>query len=330
MKLTFVILGTIGYTIYIPMKTYYSIIVPVMNESESLPELYQKLTSTFLSLKKDYEVIFIDDGSTDNSLLVLKNFEKKDTSVRIYSFRRNFGKSYALRTGFQQARGEYVITVDADLQDDPTSIKPLLTTLRKEELDMVTGWRKNRQDSGIKKIFSKVFNGLISYLFKLKIHDLNCGLKVYKREVTQDLRLYGGMHRFIPLLASEMGYKVGEKEVINNKRKYGVSKYKATKVFTDLPDLFTIYFITKYTNRPLHFFGKIGSFILLIGGIILVYLSILRLLGERIGGRPLLTFGILFVIAGIQIIVTGLLADLIVQSNSKDEDSIPLKYASGK
>jgi len=304
--------------------------VPVLNESDSIPELYKTLRHALDSLKKSYEIIFIDDGSTDDSLKLLKTLEKKDKNVRVFAFRRNFGKSYALRVGFQNAIGDVIITLDADLQDDPRSIKPLIKKLHTEDFDMVAGWRKNRQDSTIKKIFSRVFNGLISSLFKLRIHDLNCGLKVYRKEVAQDLKLYGGMHRFIPLLASEMGYRIGEQEVINNKRKYGVSKYKATKVLTDLPDLFTIYFIMKYTHRPLHFFGKVGTVIFSIGIVILLYLTYLRFLGEEIGRRPLLIFGVLLVLAGIQIIFTGLLADLIVQAHSKDEDSIPLKYATTK
>ena len=308
------------------MQKEFSIVVPVLNEEESLRELVANIKDSFESLKKSYEIVFIDDGSTDRTLEILKILEKSNRNIRVYSFRRNLGKSPALMLGFQKAKGKYIITLDADLQDDPKNIKVLYQRLTKNGYDIVTGWRKERKDKLIKKISSRLFNKIVSILFGLKVHDLNSGLKIYKSQAAKDLKIYGGMHRFIPVIAKELGYSVGEKETLHHPRKYGVSKYKASKIFTDIPDLITIYFLTKYTRRPLHFFGKIGSIIFAIGMIILAYLSYLHFIGERIGNRPLLLFGVLLVITGIQTIFTGLLADLTVNLNSEDHDEFPIKY----
>lgn len=307
-----------------------SVIIPVYNEQESISELFEKLTTVLKRLKYSYEILFVDDGSTDETLQLLKKLEEKYKEVKVYSFRKNIGKSYALRVGFKHAQGEYIMTLDADLQDDPDNIQQLLRKLHDNDADMVAGWRKNRKDHVLKRIPSQIFNSLIGNVFNLQLHDLNCGLKLYKNQVTKELNLYGGMHRFIPLLVSEMGYKVVEQEVVHHPRKYGVSKYKMTKIITDIPDLFTIYFLTKYTHRPLHFFGKVGSFVFILGLIILFYLSTLHFLGQAIGRRPLLLFGMLFVITGIQIIFTGLIADMLVNTSSKDQNHIPLKYESSK
>lgn len=309
----------------------FSIVIPVFNEEESLRELSAKIKRTFGKTKKTYEIIFVDDGSTDRTLEILKLLERENREIKIYSFRKNLGKSQALMLGFKVAGGKFIVTLDADLQDDPANIFPLFQKLNRSSLDIVTGWRRQRRDSSFKILSSKVFNTVVSMLFEIKLHDLNSGLKIYRAEVAKDLKIYGGMHRFIPVIASEAGYKVAEKETLHHKRKYGVSKYKFTKVFTDIPDLATFYFITKYNRRPLHFFGKIGGFVFSIGLIILFYLSYLRLfLDQKIGERPLLLFGALLVLAGLQIIFTGLLADLIVNLASKKEDNFPIKYQSEK
>jgi len=235
-----------------------SLVIPVLNEEESLDELLKQVHAAFAGHIKDYEIVFIDDGSTDTTLKMLQNHAKKDITIKIYAFRRNLGKSHALTLGFQKANGEYIATIDADLQDDPKNVVEHLEELDHGNSDLIAGWRVNRKDTGFKKIASKVFNFLINRMFDLRIHDLNCGLKVYRAECAKELKLYGGLHRFIPLMASELGFTVTEKAVHNRPRKFGVSKYKASKVFTDLPDLFTIFFITKYTTRPLHFFGRVG------------------------------------------------------------------------
>ncbi len=307
----------------------FSIVIPVYNEEESLKELLQGISTQFSKLKAPYEIIFVDDGSTDASFDILKRLEKQYEQIRVFSFRRNLGKSNAMMLGFKEARGAFIVTLDADLQDDPKNIKALHEKMVKGNFDLVTGWRKNRKDNLYKRFTSKFFNGLVSFLFDMKVHDLNSGLKIFKKDLAKNIYIYGGMHRFIPVIANEMGFKVGEQEATHHPRKYGKSKYKMTKVFTDIPDLVTIYFITKYTRRPLHFFGKVGGFIFFIGAVSLLYLIILKINGASIGQRPLLLFGILFVLAGIQTIFTGLLADLFVHSGVK-EDEYPIKYASEK
>jgi len=217
--------------------------------------------------------------------------------------------------------------MDADLQDDPFEIKKLVQKLN-DGYDLVSGWREKRKDSLLKVISSKFFNNLMSMMFAVKVHDLNCGLKVMKNDVAKELFLYGGMHRFITIISKELGFKVSEASIKHHPRLYGESKYKPTKILTDIPDLMTIYFLTKYTKRPLHFFIKIGFPLTLIGAAALFYLFVLRILGETIGDRPLLIFGVLFVITGFQVMLTGLIADLIVNFNKKEISDFPIKYDS--
>ncbi|HVZ12107.1 MAG TPA: glycosyltransferase family 2 protein [Patescibacteria group bacterium] len=310
------------------MQKDFSIVIPVLNEEESVRELVQKIKQSFARIKKTYEIIFVDDGSTDKTLEVLKLLKRDNREIKIYSFRKNLGKSPALMLGFEKASGKYIVTLDGDLQDDPVNITALHHALTKGNFDLVTGWRKDRKDGSIKRISSKIFNGLVSILFGTHLNDLNSGLKIYNAEAAKELKIYGGMHRFIPLILSEMGYKVSEYATVHHERKYGVSKYKFSKIFTDIPDLVTIYFITKYNRRPLHFFGKIGGVSFLIGLIMLGYLSILHFEGHRIGNRPLLIFGALFVLAGIQTIFTGLIADLVVNFQTKGAEEFPIKYSS--
>lgn len=311
------------------MQAYLSLVIPIYNEEDSVPELIAQVESAMKKLDKPYEVIFVDDGSTDTTLAVLKDLEKKKSEIKILSHRRNLGKSHALMHGFEKAEGQFIATLDADLQDDPDEIPLLLHYLQENDLDMVTGWRRNRQDTGSIKSVSRIANGFILKLFKLNIHDLNAGLKVYATDAAKELNLYGGLHRFIPIMLSELGYKIDEHEVKNRPRKFGYSKYRASKVLTDLPDLFTIYFLTKFTDKPLHFFGRIGFVPFFIGLLILLYLSFLRLfLDQSIGTRPLLMFGVLIVIFGMQLMLTGLLGDLIVNMNMKKRHNLPIKYES--
>lgn len=311
------------------MNPEFSVVIPIYNEEESLQELIARITESFRKFGKKYEIIFIDDGSTDTTLDLLKKYSRDNKNVRVFSFRRNLGKSPALTLGFQMAKGKFILTMDADLQDDPENIGTLFKTMNKGGFDLVSGWRKNRRDTFLKIISSRFFNNfIIPIMFGLKLHDLNCGLKLYKKELSDDLALYGGMHRFVPVLAHEKGFKVAEVPIVHHSRKYGYSKYKPTKIFTDIPDLITMYFLTKYTRRPLHFFSKLGGILLLIGTVILVYLVIIKLMGNSIGSRPLLTFGVLFEIAGLQTIFTGLLADLIVNMNKEDKVNFPIKYSS--
>ena len=308
------------------MRNYkYSLVIPVLNEEESIPELLKQIR---LALKSEsFEIIFIDDGSTDKSVEILKTESKKNENIRLISLRRNLGKSPALTLGFQKAIGEYVVMMDADLQDDPMEIKKLKDKMD-EGFDLVSGWRKDRKDSLLKVVNSKFFNSLMSSLFKVKVHDLNCGLKLMKNDVAKELFLYGGMHRFITIISKELGFKVAEAPIKHHPRKFGVSKFKSTKILTDIPDLMTIYFLTKYTKRPLHFFMKLGAPVAFLGLGILFYLTILRFFGESIGDRPLLIFGVLFFITGFQVMLTGLIADLIVNFNRKAISDFPISFDS--
>jgi glycosyltransferase involved in cell wall biosynthesis len=296
-----------------------SVVVPAFNEKESLEKFYSVLVPALLKLGS-YEIVFVDDGSTDSSLDLMKKLAAKDKNVRIFSFRKNQGKAEALTLGFKMAKGDYIVTLDADLQDRPEEIKNLLEKL-KEGFDLVSGWRKNRKDSLKTRLSSKFFNSIMSALWGVHLHDYNCGLKAYTKEAAKSLNLYGGMHRFIPLLAAGKGFEVTEIPVVHEKRKYGKSKYGFSKIFKDVPDMLTILFLTRFAKRPLHFFGFIGGVASLAGFIILLYLYILRLMGQTIGERPLLTFGMLLVLAGFQVLFTGFLADLILHINSQNVDT---------
>lgn len=307
-----------------------SIVVPVYNEQESLEAFFKELMKVVPTLAKEYEVIFVDDGSKDNSLDLLKKIEKKHTFVRVFSFRTNLGKAEALTLGFQKAQGDIIVTLDADLQDQPSEIKKLLDIHKNDNIDVVCGWRKDRRDKSKMKIISKMFNFVLHKTFKLQIHDYNCGLKLYSKDAAKSLRLYGGLHRFIPILVSEQGFTVSEVPVRHEPRQFGTSKYGFSKVFKDLPDMFTMLFLVKYRNQPLHFFGFIGGGLLFVGFVILSYLTILKILGESIGGRPLLFLGVLLVVVGIQIFFTGFLAELIISLSSRDNKQFPLKYESSQ
>lgn len=300
-----------------------SAVVPVFNEEESLEAFFKVLIPNLSKLDKEYEIIFVDDGSTDNTLEILKDFEAKNSNVRILSFRKNRGKAEVLTSGFKAAKGDFVVTLDADLQDRPEEIGKLLKKA-KEGFDLVSGWRKDRKDALKTKLSSKLFNFIMSAFWGVHLHDYNCGLKLYTKEAAKSVSLYGGMHRFIPLLVSEKGFNVTEVAVVHEKRRFGKSKYGFSKIFRDIPDMFTMLFLTKYAKRPLHFFAIVGGIIGTIGFFILLYLSILRFMGERIGTRPLLVFGVLLVLAGFQVLFTGFLADLILHISEKDNDkSLP-------
>ena len=312
-----------------------SIVVPVFNEEESLEAFFQELSSVLPDLDREHEVIFVDDGSTDSSFTILKSLATKYKDVRIFSFRKNLGKAEALTFGFIKARGEYIVTLDADLQDKPTEIHKLLDKT-KEGVEVVCGWRKDRRDKSNMKIISKIFNNFVGKMFGLSLHDYNCGLKVYTRDAAKSLRLYGGLHRFIPLLATQQGFIVDEVAVEHQSRKFGKSKYGFSKIWKDLPDIFTMLFLVKYSKRPMHFFGIMGGILLLVGLLLFGYLGLVWLGGESIGRRPLLLGSFLLIISGLQIFFTGFLADLILnisinkQTPSESHIHFPLKYASDK
>lgn len=303
-----------------------SIVVPVYNEEESLPHFYEELVKVLKSLKKDYEIIFVDDGSRDRSFSMLKELGEKDRQVKVFSFRRNLGKAEALSLGFLKAKGDIVITLDADLQDQPSEI-PHFLTKHKEGYDVVCGWRKNRRDASKMKVISRLFNYTLNKAFDLTVHDYNCGMKLYTADAAKSLHLYGGLHRFIPILVYEQGYSVTEMVVHHEPRKFGKSKYGFSKIFKDLPDMFTMLFLVKYMKQPLHFFGGVGGALSALGMLILFYLSVLHFLGESIGRRPLLIFGVLLVVTGLQVFFTGFLAELLINLSQRGErHSYPLKY----
>jgi glycosyltransferase involved in cell wall biosynthesis len=267
-----------------------------------------------------YEVIFVDDGSTDTSFKVLTKLHTEHPNiVKVIRFRRNFGKSAALSAGFKEAQGNFVITMDADLQDDPSEI-PLLIEAMGDSYDLVSGWKKKRRDSAVFTLPSRIANAIISTLTGLRIHDLNCGLKVYRNEVVKELKIYGDLYRYIPILVHQAGFHVGEKIVQHHPRKYGHSKYTVGKFYRGFLDLLTILFTAKYIRRPLHLFGIWGLLSLFIGSAIDIYLSAEWFFGRTaLSNRPLFIVGILFIIVGIQFISLGLLGEMISRQERNEE-----------
>ena len=300
-----------------------SIIIPVFNEQESLLDLNIQIKDT-LKDKYDYEVIFVNDGSIDNSCKIIKELMLKDKSLKLIDLFNNKGKAEALNSGFELASGDIVITLDADLQDDPKEIPNLIDEINKG-YDMVSGWKKHRKDPISKTIPSKFFNLVLKYFSGIKINDFNCGLKAYKNRVVKSINLYGGLHRFIPVLVKENGFSISELVVNHRKRKYGITKYGTSRIFHGLYDFITILFLKKYFNRPLHFFGKYGIILAATGICINIFLSynwFLNIYFQNLPkftiNRPLLYLGILLLIVGIQFISIGLIGELIVYFSRKN------------
>lgn len=292
-------------------RVFVSYVIPVKDEEESLEELYSRIRSVSENLSIPFEIIFIDDGSSDKSFFVLKSISEKDNRVKIIRFRRNFGKASALSAGFEKAKGDIVITLDADLQDDPKEI-PKFIRLIEEGYDVVSGWKKERKDPISKRLPSKIFNKLTSFLTGVDIHDFNCGFKAYRREVVENLEIYGELYRYIPALAQAKGFKVGEVIVEHHPRRYGKSKYGWERIVKGFLDLFTVVFITRFLKRPMHFFGGTGLFFFVFGFIINLGLTIYKFTtGALIGNRPLLLFGVLLMILGVQFLSIGLLGEMI-------------------
>lgn len=291
-----------------------SCVVPAYNEADSLPHLWTALEPIVRSFP-DWEVIIVSDGSTDRTNEIVAELHQREPKIQLVALRRNQGKSAALMAGFAAATGDIVVTLDADLQDDPTEIPALIAGIEKGEVDMVGGWKKERHDPMVKRISSKVFNGLANKIVNVHFHDLNCGLKAYRKEVVETLDLYGDLYRFIPILAAGQGWRVAEIPVKHHPRKWGQSKYglRLAGIF----DLVTLLMITRYRWRPLHFFGRWGAILFLLGVAMLAYLAVVHFFGQAIGDRPLLIFGALFVMTGLQLIFTGLLGDLILQNLNK-------------
>lgn len=293
-----------------------SVVIPLFNEEESLPELSLLLEDELNKITDRWEVILIDDGSTDKSFEIVKSIAGKNKKFTGISFRRNFGKSAALAVGFQAAKGAIVITMDADLQDDPAEIKNLIAKL-KEGYDLVSGWKIKRKDPLSKTLPSKVFNFLTSKMSGLKLHDYNCGLKAYRREVIKKIEVYGEMHRYIPALAHLEGFKVTEIPVVHHARRYGKSKFGLGRAFGVL-DLLTILFTTRFAKRPLHFFGGLGLVFTAIGVLIDLWLIVEWFMGRTaLSNRPLFLFGIALIIVGVQSLSIGLIGEMIVKNNTE-------------
>ncbi len=294
-----------------------TIIVPLFDEEENLQPLHERLTKALRKIGQPYELLFIDDGSRDGSFAVLEKLHEADAEhVRVLRFRGNFGKSAALSAGFSEARGNIVFTMDADLQDDPEEIPAFLDKMN-EGYDLVSGWKKIRHDPLAKTLPSKIFNWFTRKATGVELHDFNCGFKCYRREVIESLDVYGEMHRYLPALAAEHRFRVGEIPVKHHPRQAGKSKYGLERFTRGAADLLTVLFLTRYFRRPAHLFGGAGFTFSGIGALILTYLSALWLLGYRpIGNRPLLVFGVLFVIVGVQFISLGLLGEMFARMSA--------------
>lgn len=297
-----------------------SVIIPLYNEEQSLPELLDQIRDS-LDGTYSYEVIFVDDGSTDNSWQVVRQLSRNGESIKGVRFQRNYGKSSALQTGFNEATGKYVVTLDADLQDDPAEIPQMIEMLN-DGYDLVSGWKKKRHDPITKTIPSKFFNKITSWVTGISLHDFNCGLKAYKKEVVESIYLYGELHRYIPLLARWEGFaKIGEKTVQHHPRKYGETKFGMSRFMHGFLDLVTLVFVNSYLQRPMHFFGSVGFLFLVAGGIINAYLAVAKIFfGENLSGRPLLLLGVMLMVLGAQFFSIGFLGELINRNRKEPRE----------
>lgn len=303
-----------------------SIVVPFLDEEESLRPLYNEIKKTMKGINSDYEILFVDDGSKDKSLSVVKDLARIDNKVRYFSFQTNYGKSAALQVAFKNVTGDAVITMDADLQDDPSEIPNLLKKLE-EGYDMVSGWKKKRYDPFIKKISSRFFNYMTRVFSHVKIHDFNCGLKAYRKQVVHNINVYGELHRYIPVLAAWKGFSVSEIVVKHHPRRYGKTKFGISRFFKGFVDLITVIFTTRYIKRPMHLFGLFGFIAALAGIIINIFLTYELFFIKPhapIATRPIFFLGILLIIVGVQFFAIGLLGEIMVH-NSQREDEYVIK-----
>lgn len=308
-----------------------SVVIPLFNEEESLPELEAWIRRVMDANGFSYEIIMIDDGSKDRSWEVVENLTQQNANVRGIKFRRNYGKSAAMHVGFEAAKGDVIITMDADMQDSPDEIPELYRMIVEEGFDIVSGWKKKRHDPLSKRIPSKFYNAVTRKISRINIHDFNCGLKSYRHAVVKSIEVYGEMHRYTPLLAKWSGFtNITEKVVEHRARKYGYSKFGLSRFVTGFLDLLSVTFIGKFGKRPMHFFGMLGSLFNLAGIVILIYLSIAKVVYAEYGiaDRPLFYFGILAIIVGTQLFVTGFLAELLVR-NSQTRNQYVIEKQTG-
>ena len=304
-----------------------SVLIPVKDEEATLATLVAEIDAAFETLPEvEYEVIFVDDGSVDSSWTVMQELAAANGRVRALRLRRNFGKAAALSAGFDHCSGRLVLTMDGDLQDDPEEIPRLITALEGGDLDLVSGWKRQRRDPASKKLPSLLFNWVTRQLAQVPLHDFNSGFKLYRREVLGEIAVYGELHRYIPVLASRRGFSIGEVEVNHQPRRHGNSKYGWDRFYKGLLDLITVLFITKYTRRPLHLFGGFGLLFLTLGFAIDAYLAwgwFFR--DEALSNRPLLLLGVLLMLLGFQVLTTGLIGEMITYKNFRRRDSYSLK-----
>nr|WP_234572781.1 glycosyltransferase family 2 protein [Rhodohalobacter sp. 614A] len=295
-----------------------SVVVPLYNEDQSISELASRVADALADYT--YEIIFIDDGSTDSSWKVITKLNQQYSCVKGIKFRRNYGKSDALQTGFEEAKGNFVITLDADLQDDPNEI-PALIEMLKEGYDLVSGWKKVRHDPITKTVPSRFFNAVTRFTTGIKLHDFNCGLKAYRKEVTDSIYLYGEMHRYVPLLAKWKGFNnIGEKVVKHHPRKYGSTKFGISRFLHGFLDLVTLLFVNRYMRQPMHFFGSMGVLFLILGVGVSGWLSYLKIFyNEPLSNRPLLFLGVLLILLGVQFFSIGFLGEIYNQRQVKKE-----------
>jgi glycosyltransferase involved in cell wall biosynthesis len=298
-----------------------SIVISLLNEEESLPELTNWIRRVMEQHNYEYEIIYIDDGSTDKSWSVISDLAQSDSHIKSVKFTRNYGKSAALHVGFERARGEVIFTMDADLQDSPEEIPEMYDMIIKEGYDLVSGWKKKRYDPVLSKnIPSKLFNAVVRGSSGIRLHDFNCGLKAYRKAAAKAIEVYGDMHRFIPILVKKAGYdRITEKPVKHQQRKYGKSKFGMSRFINGFLDLLSVMFMTKFAKRPMHFFGTLGSFSFFMGFVILVYFSIAKIFFHQyhMTDRPLFYLGLLTVIFGTQMFVTGFLAELVSRTSNE-------------
>jgi glycosyltransferase involved in cell wall biosynthesis len=292
------------------------------NESPNVAELYSRLTTALGAYGRSYELIFIDDGSSDETFDLLAGLQARDSRVCVIRFRRNFGQTAGFAAGFAHARGRYIVTMDGDLQNDAEDIPEMVRMLEAQDLDIVCGWRKDRKDAFLnRRLPSMIANAVISFTTGVKLHDYGCSLKVFRSEVVKPMKLYGEMHRFLPAIASEMGVSIGEKEVRHHARVHGKSKYGISRTIRVILDLMTVKFLISYSTRPLQMFGGIGVAMGLLGTAVCAWLAYLRLFGyESIGNRPMLLFGILLIFTGVQLVTLGLLAELQSRTYHESQD----------
>lgn len=296
-----------------------SIVIPLLNEAESLPELKTWIEKVMREHDFSYEIIFIDDGSTDESWNIIREFSHQSTQVKGMRFQRNYGKSAALQKAFEITRGDIVVTMDADLQDNPEEIPAMIDMIVHQGYDLVSGWKKKRYDPISKTIPTKLYNAVLRKMSGIKLNDFNCGLKAYRKEVVKSIEVYGEMHRYLPVIAKWGGFRnIGEKVVSHQARKYGHSKFGVSRFINGPLDLLSIMLVGKFAKRPMHFFGSVGTLMFSIGFLILVYLSASKIWWDKTGinERPLFYFGILALIVGSQLFLTGFLAELVVRNST--------------